>query len=81
MPITWSDPSDARVTTYELYYSADAGRNWEEPRPIAVQGKMPDLWETAEGRLLLVVGCEGNAKGFEIYHKRERRTFNVLFIR
>ena len=61
--------------------SKDGGKTWSEPRPtVGVQGKMPDLWETPDGRLLLVVGCEGNADGSEIYRKRDRRTFNVLFI-
>lgn len=59
--------------------SPDAGRTWAPVWSTGVQGKMPDLWEAEDGRLLLVVGCEGNYKGFEIYRKRERRTFNVLF--
>jgi len=29
LPFSWTDPVDVRVTTYELWYSADAGRTWE----------------------------------------------------
>ncbi len=67
--------------TFGMIRSTDGGETWTKARPtVGVQGKMPDLWETPEGRVLMAVGCEGNAKGSEIYRKRDRRTFNVLFV-
>jgi hypothetical protein len=67
--------------TFGMIRSGDGGETWTKARPTAgVQGKMPDLWETPEGRVLMVVGCEGNASGSEIYRKRDRRTFNALFV-
>lgn len=74
-------PDQDPPRTFGMTRSMDGGKAWSRPRPtIGVQGKMPDLWETPDGRLLLIVGCEGNAKGRDIYRKRDRRTFNVLFI-
>lgn len=66
--------------TFGLTRSADGGKTWSEAKPISVQGKIPDLWEEPDCRLLLVVGAEGCAKGREIYYKRDRRSFNTLFV-
>ncbi len=73
-------PGQEPSRTFGMVRSADGGRSWSKPKPIGIQGKMPDLWETPDGRLLMAVGCEGCAIGREIYRKRNRRTFNVLFI-
>lgn len=73
-------PGQEKRRIFGMTRSTDQGRTWEPARPTGVQGKMPDLWEAEDGRLLLMVGCEGNVKGFEIYRKRERRSFNALFI-
>ena len=66
--------------TFGITRSSDGGRTWADARPLDVQGKMPDLWEEPDGRLLFVVGAEGCARGREIYYQRDRRSFNILFI-
>ena len=74
-------PGQKPGRTFGMTRSTDGGKTWSKAKPtIGVQGKMPDLWETPDSRLVLVVGGEGNADGSEIYRKRDRRTFNVLFI-
>lgn len=65
--------------TFGVAFSGDHGRTFTDPKPMHIQGKMPDALVLPGGRILLAVGAEGLADGSDAIGST-RPSFVTIFM-
>lgn len=70
---------EAPRRTFGTAFSRDL-RTWSNYQWTTIRGKMPDALVLPSGRILLAVGAEGLHDGSEVRARRQRRSFDTVFV-